>query len=66
MLTNKQIHTLLLKNKDINAFKKYVGFKSRQALEFRLVSEEPKNNLDGQYKEFILRQKGELIDKLNE
>lgn len=58
MLTNKQIHTLLLENKgDLKAFQKFVGFKSRQAMEFRLASTEPKNNLDGQYKAFILEKK---------
>ena len=57
MLTNKQIHTLLLENKDIKAFQKYVGFKSRQALECRLRSDELKNNLLGQYLEFLVYKK---------
>jgi hypothetical protein len=61
MLTNKQIHTLLLENKDMKAFQKFVGFKSRQAMEFRLESEEPKNNLWGKYEEFILARNG-IVD----
>lgn len=58
MLTNKQIHTLLLENKgDLKAFQKFVGFKSRNAMEFRLRSIEPKNNLWGQYREFVIERK---------
>ena len=60
MLTNKQIHTLLLENKDMTAFQNYVGFKSRQALEFRLRSDEAKNNLYGKYIEFLV--KNERVD----
>lgn len=52
MLNNKQIHTLLLENKDMKAFQKFVGFKSYNAMKFRLESEEPKNNLWGMYEDF--------------
>jgi len=61
MLTNKQIHIILkLKKREVAKFAKFLNI-SRQALVFRLESEDKKNNLDGMFREYLIEEKQQSI-----
>ena len=57
MLTNKEINEILRqKKRELTKFAKFLGI-SRQALVFRLGTEDKKNNLDGMFVEFLINEK---------
>jgi len=62
MLTNKQIRELLRNNySDMAKFARFIGI-SRQGLESKLKSKELRNNLEGIYREFLIKQKENKVD----